>query len=144
MKKYKKKIVISIILLIVIGIVSGIGMYNKLDNTSQDILLKYVSSKKSEESGIDLIDVYNAIVEGYNSGDNVVGEDVSRLIGDTFKDYIDRTDAEMNYFTLNLTNRCNLDCSYCFEKNKDNHDITPKVLDEFINFVLKNKNYPKL
>lgn len=59
-------------------------------------------------------------------------------IDDNFKDYIDRSDEEMNYFILNLTNKCNLDCSYCFEKNKDNCDITPEILDKFISFILKS------
>lgn len=60
-------------------------------------------------------------------------------IDDNLEFYIDRSDEEINYFILNLTNKCNLDCSYCFEKNKDNYDMNPMVLDKFINFVIKRE-----
>lgn len=88
MKKYINKIGIITIITLILGVVSGIYMYKKIDNTSQDILLKYVSSKKSEEEGLDLIEVYSAIAEGYNDEDNIIGEDVYRVLVDSVKDYV--------------------------------------------------------
>lgn len=60
-------------------------MYKKMENTSQETLLKYVSSKKSDEENLDLMEVYIEVLKGYEYGDNVVGADVSRIIADTIK-----------------------------------------------------------
>lgn len=85
MKKYIKRISITIIISLILSIISGLIMYKKIDNTSQETLLKYVSSKKSDKEGLDLMEVYIEVVEGYEYGDNVVGADVSRIMADTIK-----------------------------------------------------------
>lgn len=64
-------------------------------------------------------------------------EESDDYVDDTFIDKIDRSNEPINYFTLHLTEKCNLNCSYCFEKNKNNTNITLDVLDKFIDFVKK-------
>lgn len=85
MKKYIKRISIIIIISLVLSIISGLIMYKKIENTSQETLLKYVSSKKSDEEDLDLMEVHIEVVKGYEYGDNVVGADVSRIMNDTIK-----------------------------------------------------------
>lgn len=84
MKKHIKKLVMLIVIPIILSMISSAIMYKKWDDTSQETLLKYVSSKKSDKEGFDLIETYIAVAQGYESGDNVVGADVARIMSNTF------------------------------------------------------------
>ncbi|MCU9809616.1 4Fe-4S cluster-binding domain-containing protein [Paraclostridium sp. AKS46] len=52
---------------------------------------------------------------------------------------VDRTIDPLNFFTIHLTERCNLKCTYCFEGDKGNKDFTLENIDQFIQFVKENK-----
>lgn len=48
--------------------------------------------------------------------------------------------------TLNIipTSCCNFYCPYCFEKNKTNHTMTDKVIDDLFSFINKNEKAKKI
>lgn len=41
----------------------------------------------------------------------------------------------MNY-TVFFTNQCNMDCTYCYERNKMVRSISYDVLDDIVNFIV--------
>lgn len=45
----------------------------------------------------------------------------------------------MNY-TFYLTEKCNLNCKYCFEKNKGNNELTFSDIKNIIDMEIKKKN----
>jgi len=55
------------------------------------------------------------------------------------KNIKDGMGVRMNY-TVFMTNKCNLDCTYCYEKNKQDKSITKEVLDALIKEISEKEN----
>ncbi|MBS4535685.1 SPASM domain-containing protein [Clostridium sp. D2Q-14] len=49
-----------------------------------------------------------------------------------------------SYITLHITNECNLNCTYCFEKDKGNFTISEDKIIELYSFLLKNNKSDNL
>lgn len=83
MKSLGEKIGIVIIISILWTGASTYYLYSKINNSSQDKLLMYVSAKEAEkegEEGESLNYRYQIVINGYENGDDVVGGEVVVII----------------------------------------------------------------
>jgi uncharacterized protein len=54
---------------------------------------------------------------------------------DDYSKFVDKELDDLNYFTLNITEKCNLKCTYCFEKNKGTKNIDIESIYDFTKFI---------
>ncbi|NBH29133.1 4Fe-4S cluster-binding domain-containing protein [Lachnospiraceae bacterium] len=43
-------------------------------------------------------------------------------------------------FSVFFTNRCNMNCSYCYEKNKKECSMSYEIIDKTIDFIVSKKH----
>ena len=48
----------------------------------------------------------------------------------------------MYNITFQVTEDCNLKCSYCYQTNKTHHKMNFETAKKFIDYIFKNKNNP--
>lgn len=67
-----------------------------------------------------------------------------RKRNEQYNDYISRLfpqpdTTQAANITIQLTDNCNLNCSYCYQINKGTHTITPEIGKRYIDMVLDNE-----
>lgn len=52
--------------------------------------------------------------------------------------------AHKFHLSIVLTNKCNLNCIYCYENNKSNHSISIDRIKEIISYYLNCQDYDEV